>query len=257
MGDFENWKDKYLEYVDKVIDFIPYKRLAEWKKFGLDPLPKVSKPDSIMQRIKDIYVMLIITLFFRLLGMLPALVIGGAFFVIYSILLLGIPLIILAAVLGVIFVLWLLSPVFIMLYSLVEYAVAKLLGGTGNYTMHFNAGVASSLAAFTFELPLLIVYVPLGWLMMIPCLGYLFMIAAFPLSMLMLAIGLYGIYLKFTSFRKLHELTTGKAAAVVIVPIVLWIMALIALVVMFYLGMFAFLFSLPVIAAGAGGGAPS
>jgi hypothetical protein len=261
MGDFEDWKDKYLEYVDKILGFMPYKRMEQWKKFGLDPLPKVSKPDTIMQRIKDLYVMIITNLIFRILAMLPMLIIGGAFFVLYSVLLFGIPLIIMAAVVGIAFLFLILSPVFTLLYCLVEYAIAKLLGGTGDYKTHFNASVASGLAAFSFELPLLVVYIPLGWLMLIPCLGYLFVILAFPLNMLMMAIGLYGLYLRFISFRKLHDLTDGKAAAVVIVPIVLWIMALIALIVMIYLGMFAFLLSLPIVAAGAaagaGGGAPA
>jgi len=255
MGDFDNWKDKYLGYVDKVISYIPYRRVAEWKAFGLDPLPKVSKPEGILQRIKDLYAMLAIRLVFTFVSMLPVLVIGGALVLLYSIILFGIPLIFVAAALGIMVLSWILSPVFTLLYCLVEYAIAKLLGGKGDYNTHFNAAVASSLAAFSFELPLLAVYIPVAWLTFVPCLGYLMMFISFPISLLMMAIGLYGIYLRFICIRQLHDLTSGKSAAVVILPIVLIFILMLVLILLFYASIFAFMLSLPMAAAGAAVGA--
>ncbi|NYZ74311.1 hypothetical protein H0O00_04150 [Candidatus Micrarchaeota archaeon] len=260
MGDFDDWKEKYLGYVDSVINFLPYKRMAQWKDFGLDPLSKVSKPDSVMQRVKDIYVMEIYSILFGVLAGLPLLVIYGIAFAFLSVFMFGIPLIFLAALLVAWLLLLILSPVFTILYCLVEYAVAKMVGGTGDYNTHFNASVASGLAAFTFELPLMVAYIPIGWALVVPCVNYLVMIVAFPLNMLRMAINLYGIYLKFTSFRKLHELSDGRAAAVVIVPIVLLVIAVIAVVVILYVTMFAAMlapFFLAVAAAGADGSAPS
>lgn len=249
MGDFENWKNSYLGYVDKIIGFIPYGRMREWKEFGLDPLPKVSKPDTIMQRVKDIYVMQVTNICLMLVAAIPIFIIFG----LMSLLMMGIPLIMLAFWAAAIVVGIIISPLFTLIYCAVEHAVARMLGGVGDFKTHFNAAVASGLAVFTLELPLTILMIPLMWVVWVPCLGTILMM---PVSIGRTAISLYGLYLRFTSYRKLHALTDGKSAAVILVPILLWIILMVVLVVLMYATIFAFMFSMAA-AVGAGGAASS
>lgn len=252
MGDFDNWKAKYLEYTDAIIRYIPYRKVAEWKEFGLDPLSKVSKPDSIMERVKDIYAMQLIGLVIGFLAALPALAIYAVLLVLWSALLVGIPLIFIAMFFVVAIVIFLINPVFSLLYCLVEYAVAKLLGGTADFNAHFNSGVASGLAAFALQLPLQVANIPITWLRMVPIISCLGLIIFIPVGLAMLGVYIYGIYLRFICYRKIHNLSDGKAAAVIIMPIVISLVVVIAIFVLFYAMIFAAMLA-PLLAAGGAG----
>ena len=61
-----------------------------------------------------------------------------------------------------------LGPILDFLYSLLEYAVAKALGGAGSIRANFNASALPGLGAFVVLLPLTVAEIPFMWLRSVP-----------------------------------------------------------------------------------------
>lgn len=107
-------------------------------------------------------------------------------------------------------------PILLLVFSLlgtaITWALAKVLGGKGSFTdqfYHFSIptgglGILSSLAS------------------LIPCVGFL----------IQLVLIVYSWYLAYLIYKEVHQLTTGKAVAVVAIPIVfaLLLVVIVALV---------------------------
>ncbi len=227
MGEIEVWIAKYMEVVDKIISYIPYKRAGVWKEFFLNPAGTVRKNiDGIMPRMIDLYVIggigLIISIFSSLIPYAISLLITAPLAVIPAI---GIS----AAIILFSFAI---TPLLTLLYALFEFVVAKILGGKADFTVHFNASVLPNLSTFIILLPVSIIEIPFSWLYYIPVV--LCFAPSFPFAIVGAIVGLYALYLKFVAFKEVHEFGTLQSIATIFVPIIVLVIIAILLVVLFW-----------------------
>jgi hypothetical protein len=246
MSDVDNWISEYMKYVDRAVAMIPYKRAAIWREFFLNPTETIKKDNvSIGQRIKDLYVMIAISCLFMVLVMGPMVALG-------AVTSMGLNLVVYGFMAAAMLVIFVLEPFLGLLYSLLELAVAKALGGTGDMKANFNASSLPGLATFTVYLPCAILAIPLGWLSMVPVIGLCASCIRFPLSLVSMGLGLYSMYQKYLAFKEVHKLSSVKAAAVVILPIVLLVALMVAIFVLIYAMMIAWFMSVMTAATAAG-----
>lgn len=109
-----------------------------------------------------------------------------------------------------------LAPVSFLIGEGIYFIIARALGGTGKYKdqAHLSSFVQAALLSAVV-------------LQFVPCVGALILLAA----------SLYSIYLKYRIIKGIHGLDTVKSIMVIVLPIII----VIGLVLLFYLGMFAFL----------------
>ncbi|MFH0884676.1 MAG: YIP1 family protein [Candidatus Micrarchaeota archaeon] len=246
MSDVDNWISEYMKYVDRGVALIPYKRVGVWKEFFLNPTETVRKDNvSIGQRIKDLYVMTAIICLFAALVMGPMILLG-------TVTSAGLSLFVYGVIAAGMLILFALQPFLGLLYSLLELAVAKALGGTGDMKANFNASSLPGLSTYIIYLPLAIVAVPLAWLGMVPVIGLCASCIRFPLSLVSMGLGLYSMYLKYLAFKEVHKLSSAKAAAVVILPVFLLIALMVVIFVLIYAMIIAWFMSMMAATTAAG-----
>ena len=132
------------------------------------------------------------------------------------------------------FVLYIASPVISwFIYSAVQFILAKILGGKADFKTHAYL-TALTEAGSGWVVSLLAVF------SLVPCVGWVLR----PIAML---VSFYSIFLNFRAIKIAHDLDTPRAAAVVLVPIVISVVALIFLFLAFYLGIFSLAFLGPLI----------
>ncbi len=235
MGDFDEWVAKYMAYVDQAIAMVPYKRMGIFKEFFFNPAETIKKENvSIMQRLKDLYAMTILSVLIAALSFLPMMLIqtlfnplGGIFFI---------------AILGAELVAILIfGPILGFLYSLLELLVAKLLGGAGDMQANFNASSLPGLSIIVVLLPITIASVPLAWLSAIPLVSLCTLCITLPLSVITGIVWLYSFYLRYVAFRETHKLSPIRAAAVVVLPMAFVFMMLIVIAILAYAALIAWL----------------
>ena len=112
-------------------------------------------------------------------------------------------------------------PLLYLLFACIEFAFAKLLGGKAGFEKHFSASALTGLAAFSVVLPITITEAALEMAAVIPFLSCCIAPFSIVFGIASLLISLYALYLRFIAFRKVHELTDMKAAAVVALPLIL------------------------------------
>lgn len=251
MSDVDEWMAKYLSYVDRGVAMIPYARAKIWREFFLSPVAVIRKDNvGIGQRFMDLYAMTGVVFVILCLMYVPMLIV-------MSLLSGGTGLIMVGAFMVAMLVLLLISPIFSFLYSLLELLIAKLLGGVGGMQANFNAAVLPNLALFVVQLPLTVLTIPLVWLSMVPIISLCASCIQMPLSIVMMLLGLYSLYLKYLGFKEVHKLSSARAAGVVILPIVLIVVAVVLLVVLMYAAIIAWLMSISAATAAAGAGLPN
>ena len=217
-----------MKWVDKGISLIPYKEAAVWKEFFFNPTETIKKNDkSILGRLGSLYLVEIIAIVIEAIAMLPALLIAMPANALGSgiIIMIAGAMVLAALVLG---------PILDFLYSLLEYAVAKALGGTGSIRANFNASALPGLGAFVVLLPLTVAEIPFMWLRSVPIVGIVFGCLTFPFSIAAALVGLYSLYPKYLAFKEVHTVSDLRAAAIVFVPVIILVIAAILLMVMFY-----------------------
>lgn len=220
--------DRYFCFVRRIARLIPYKRAQVWLDFFLDPEKEFSgKLPGLFLMLKDLYVLVILQFFVYLLSS-------------------GIPMAIAAGERNIITVLAaitfslavsLVSPIVMLLFSVIEFAVAKVLGGIGSFSSNFVASAMPAPAIFIAGLPLTLISVAVSWLAYGAGTSSLLQVALcavmLPLIIISLALAVYSLYMKYAGFKRVHGLPSIAAAAVVIIPLG---MALIAVfLVMAYL----------------------
>jgi len=231
MSEIDDFADKYIGIVDKIIAKIPYKRLTVWKEFFLNPVATVKNDQlTIGQRMKDIIVSGLIGAVIGLVAMIPLLLISALTTA-------GASLIVMAAIPVLMVVGILLAPILIFIYSLLELIVAKVVGGKGSVRANFNASALPNLGVTVITLPLTLVSVPVAWLSAIPFVNICMMIVNIPLAIVSSLVGIYGLYLKYLAMKEVHTLSTWRAVAVVLIPPIV-IIGLVAVVV---IALYAFL----------------
>ena len=239
MGEADEIVDKYVEIVDKIIGFIPYKRMKTWKEFFFSPAKVVkSNIDSYTDRIKDIYVFTIIDFIIGLIAAIPA-------FIAVGIGALGVPLLGLgvgagiALGLAIAVVIIIITPLFYLLYAGLEYIVAKILGGKADFRTHFNASILPSLAVYVIGLPLSILAIPVQWISYVPVLNLCTCIIGAVITIASILLGLYGLYLRYLAFKEVHSLSMWRSIGVVFIPIVLLLIVIAIIAFLFYAAMLA------------------
>lgn len=247
MGTFEEYTAKYLDIVDRGIATFPYRRLAVWKEFFLNPAATLAKDDiGILGRFKDAYVHKGIELFVLILSLLPAVLIGSIGNPAAGLLGMGL---IIAILIGA----YILLPPALFVYSLLEFVVAKLLGGSGDIRSNWNASLLPGLGVFVVLLPVLIVEIPVIWFGMIPIIGICGSIIRMGFNLVFILGSLYIMYQKYIAFKAVHRLSDIRAAAVVLAPLVLIGVIAVAAVILAYAFIFALLLGSMTAFSGAGG----
>jgi hypothetical protein len=219
---------KYTGVVDRVIAVIPYKRIAVWKEFFFNPSATVAKNiDSIVDRVKDLYVLYVITGLLMLIGALPSMAISAVSS-------LGVAALSYGIIAALVVALYIILPVIELAYALLEFLVAKALGSTAEFKAHFNASILPALSVFTVLLPLTILEIPFRWLQAIPgvsiCAGIIMIVFNIPAALA----GLYSLYLKYLAFKEVHKLSTLRTLAIEFAPIIIIFVLMIVLVIVFY-----------------------
>jgi len=210
-----------------VLEMLPFKRPFLWKDLLIYPSKTIEKEKgkaTILQGVIDSASMealvtfltaLIVGSFYAVAGTAMTLFFvlagAGASFsadVLVS-LLLVLLVVALFAILLLVFIVFLsvvLSVIGLLLWSAVDYGVARLLGGTGSFEQqtYFNGVITAGI---------LMASLPLMLLSFLPCMGYFF-------SALSFIVSIYSFYLRYRVFSQVHELEAGKAVACTLVPLV-------------------------------------
>jgi hypothetical protein len=212
MGDFDNLKAGYLGYVDRALGLVPYGRAKIWKEFFLNPLPTLRKDDvGILARMKDMAAMMTVSAVIECIIYLPILAITALLTFGAGIMPALLLLMLVAASIVI-------APIMAFLYSLLELVVAKVLGGKGTMRSNYNASALPGLGMWAITLPITVAMIPLGWLSMVPFVSICTLIITLPLSLLMLGLWVYSLYLKYLSMREVHKVSSARAAGIVVVP---------------------------------------
>jgi len=231
--------DDYVEdldiFVSENIKKIPYDRLPVWKEMLFNPLQTIkneTKNASLVRGAKDVAVSSLA--YFIIVSLYMAVYMGLMFGLMLIPLVLtnkgGLgaclaPLAIAVLIVIAIFIaLVVLTVIGWLVHTGIEYAIARLLGGNGEYTVHAYLGALSNSAILTAFVPLMALY-------LIPCLVICVGVIVQPV---MMALGLYSIYIRYLIVKQVHNLTRNKAIAVVLIPIIVDA----ALVIIFYFGIF-------------------
>jgi hypothetical protein len=235
MADFEVWAAKYMGIVDMLTAFIPYKRTKVWREFLLSPASVALKDDvGIVGRLKDIYVMTAVNFLMTALMMLPALAISGVAFGGMAILSCGIGPLSLALIAAGTIAIYVITPIGYFLYSLLELVIAKALGGSGSMKANFSASVLPILAIFLLELPILAIMIPLQWLSAVPVVSICASCIGMVPLLIMMAMGLYSLFLKYEGMKAVHKLSPMRAAAVVMIPMLLiWVLMFVVMLAVY------------------------
>ncbi|MCX8199849.1 MAG: hypothetical protein N3G76_00050 [Candidatus Micrarchaeota archaeon] len=239
MGDFDKVMSAYLGYVDRVRSFIPYKRVALWKDFFLNPLKVIgASKDSIMTILKDLYMMGILSFIIWLASAfipqaIVQLVLNPGMSAI------SIPLLAFMLIASIVFLAVL--PLMSAAYAFLEFIVAKLVGGSADFSRHLFASAMPQLGMFAFLLPITILQAVLGIFSIIPFLGLALTCLLLPLQIVVLCAWLYTIYLKFLSFKEVHKVSGIRAAAIIIIPLIVIAVLVVALAMLFYTSIMGFL----------------
>jgi hypothetical protein len=238
--------DGYMGYVDRIIRLIPYKRLGVWKDFFLNPLATLAKDDvTIGQRMKDVLVSSAIGVALELIILIPIMVV-------MAVMSAGIGLILIGAVIVLLVLMVLLSPVISFLYSLLHLAVAKVLGGKGDMRKNFSASALPGLSLGVVSLPISILLIPLAWVSFIPFVSICTSVIQIPISMILGLGGLYSLYLQFLAMKETHKLSDIRAAGVVVLPVVIIVMLVVVAAIALYVSMIAWFVSFAAASAAAG-----
>ncbi len=249
MGNYKEYADMYLRYVDKIISFLPFKeRFLEWKSFFLNPEKFEIKP--LKTRIVDFYVKLLVDFIVSMLSNLPGIIFLLATVLVSITIAPSTIMFALLALAGAI-IFCLLLPLLYILYFAVEFAVAKICGGKGSFTAHSNVSFLSSFAVVAILLPAYIVSILLTWISSIPVISCLVSPILMLLSIAMILVGIYSLFLKYKGFIIVHKYSGMRSAITVLVPWLALVAIGIAFVALLYLG----LFTLPFLANNAAGSA--
>lgn len=224
----DNILGQYFGIVDWLNSFIPYKRVNAWKDFFIDPEKGSSgKLPAVGGILKDLYIVSVIQILLYIISS-------------------GIPLLLLTpqanimlALFSIAFavLIYLAYPLLCLLYSVLEFGVAKAVGGKGSFSQNFSASALPVLATFIMMLPLGIISIFLAWLsnaaVVYPALTSCICILTLPFAIISFVTLIYSYYLKFKAFKKVHAISSVAAAAVVIVPVLLILIAAFALLTLF------------------------
>jgi len=227
-----NFQDQLEKWADDFVASINYDRLALWKEIFFHPtatLTEQMKTPSLKRAAKDVFI-----------ASLPMLVVGlvGLALVFFYLFLLGTFAALLAPGMGLfvlagmvigailLIILYFASPIIgWLLISVIQFVVAKLLGGKADFRTHsYMIGLASATENVGVSL-----FTIIG---LVPCVGWI----AQPIRVL---VSIYGIYLNYKAVKVAHGFDTTRAAAVVVVPFVIGVAMVVAVVLAFYLGLFS------------------
>lgn len=231
-------------WADSITSAIKYHRLGVWKEVLFRPTKtlaeQMSEP-SLGRGAKDVFMASLPRLLIGLavLGLVFAYFLFIGFFMFSAAPNAGIialPTLIIGAL--VFLVLYFLGPIINwFLTSVVQFILAKILGGKANFTAQSYL-IALSMAGSGAVLSLMLVLQVV--LNFIPCIGWT--INSLILRPLTMVVGLYGLYLNYKAIQVAHGLSSGRAAAVVILPVVLAGILAVLLLLGFYFGMFSLAF---------------
>lgn len=223
--DVDNYIEELSGFVDNIIKKIPYGRLSVWKDMLFEPSKTIKsemKNVSLSRGAKDIavssffYSIVLVLLLGIFMGiflgimLIPVTLTGGINACILSIVI-AVLIVIAIIIFMVLFCIfsWL-------VYSGIEFLLARLLGGTGEYAANAYIEALQS-AAF------LVMMTPFVAVSMIPCLSLF-------TQPVMIALAMYNLYVRYLIIKYVHNLTRNKAIAVVLIPV----LVVTALVIAFY-----------------------
>ena len=226
----KKFQDKLESWGDKIVNSIKYDRLKLWKEVFFHPtdvLTAEQKNASLGRAAKDVFI-----------ASVPSLILGFAAILLFlaymGFMSMGIAVMFMeyAATIGIIgmilillsLILYLLSPIISWLVSsLIQFVVAKILGGKAKFATHAYLTGVSTASVRAATIPFLLIS-------MIPCIGQV----AAPVATL---IGFYLYYLEYKSIKIAHKVDDLRAIIATIADILVWTTIILLLVVSFYIGM--------------------
>lgn len=231
----EEYKNKYIEITEKIIDLVNQKDLKKYLDIARDPINKISFLDTIQ---KTIILLFMFALIFELIpamisfsiSSVISIIVTGA--IIPGLITLGTAcLLILLAGVG--------NIIGFLIYAGLEYLIAKILNGAGNLKEHVSISMGSLLTMYVLAVPLMIITAILTILRGIPffeIVACLLFLPIFVLGVLELIVGLYGLYIKLVMVKELHNFDTGKGLITILAPlfILLILFSIIGLIVVLF-----------------------
>jgi|GEM_PF-3452362 len=234
MDELTNIFNRYMGIVDKVASFIPYKKVKTWRDFFFNPaeVSSKSKDEGILPIVIDYYVMGFLNFVISLLSMIAPIIVStiltAGFGIIEGVVLF-------ALMLGF----FLISPILSLLYAVLEFIIAKILGGKASFSKHLFASFMPVLSTFIILLPLNLLSILLNWLTFIPAIGLACSCITLPISIVMSLVYLYSMYLKYSAFKEVHKVSSGRAILIVVIPFIIVLAALIIVYILFLASIFA------------------
>jgi len=226
----KKFQDKLESWGDKIANSIGYDRLKLWKEVFFHPtdvLTAEQKNANLGRAAKDVFI-----------SSVPSLILGSVVILLFlaymGFVSMGIAIAFMeyAATIGIIgvilvllfLILYLLSPIISWLVSsLIQFVVAKILGGKAKFATHaYLTGISTS-AVRAATVPFLLIS-------MIPCIGQV----ATPIVTL---VGFYLYYLEYKSIKIAHKVDDLRAIIATIADVLVWTAIILLLVVSFYAGM--------------------
>ncbi len=225
-------EEKLEDWGNRIAKSINYDRLTLWKEVFFHPtdvLTAEQKNANLGRAAKDVFI-----------ASLPAMLFGFIFvligFLYFGMVIFAIAISALqeyAATIGtfaliallLLIALYFLVPVICWLVSsAVQFIVAKIFGGKSSFRTHaYLTGISTSAVK--------VATIPFILLSLIPCVGYI----ATPL---VTVIGFYLYYLEYKSIKIAHKLSDVGAIISTFSSLLLWVIAIAAGVLLFYLGIF-------------------
>lgn len=231
--------DDYAEDLDKFISKhikkIPYDRLPLWKEMLFRPRQTIKNEmgnASLAIGAKDIalaslaYLVIIALIMAEYMGIFIGLMLipilasgvssglGGCIVSLVIVVLIAIAVIIAFIIFSIIG--WL-------FYAGIEFLLARVFGGKGEYRVHAYLESILNAATLTAMVPFMALYI-------IPC----FIFCNAIIQPFMMAVGLYTMYVRYLIVKQVHNLDRNRAVAVVFIPLVFFVV----LLLIFYFGMF-------------------
>jgi hypothetical protein len=215
----EDYKEKYLKIVEDIIGFFSKNELKKYVDIARDPINKISHLDTLQNIIIYLITLALV------LGFLPSFI-GQIISAIFQIIMTGGNLPVVLTTLGISMVALLigilLNILFLMIYAILEYLIAKILNGAGSLKEHITISLGSYLVSYIISIPILIITAIIMMLEGIPffriVVCFLFL-PMFILGLLGLIVGLYGLYIKLIMVKELHNFDNLKGLATMLIPL--------------------------------------
>ncbi|MFH0737936.1 MAG: Yip1 family protein [Candidatus Micrarchaeota archaeon] len=230
---------QYKEFAFRGMRQVPYGAVPSWINYADGRIAEaLAEKRSVMQSLKDSYALSVLGILFAMAafwyfslafgGMLASM---AVLFVFLGSLLAPNILLVIGALIAAIVAVLIAPAVLSLINAAVYHVVAKILGGSGDFSDTFRVQVASGGAQLVLMIPMYCLYAIFIGLFLSP-IAYI--------------VSFYSIYLQYLGIKHVHNLSPKRAIAATLLPIASWY----ALCAVLYFGFYAIMVGMSLLEGG-------